>query len=195
MTNPPPGWEGILADGEEILWQGRPQTGILWRDLISPVSVMGVFFTGFAIFWVTLAAMMVPAGDAVFRFFPLFGLPFVAVGLYLIIGRIFWDAYIRRRTWYTLSNRNAYIATTGIFGRALKPFDLREMNALALDDGTPGTVWFHAQAYTRQSLRTAGGGQGGRRRHTTVTRTGFRRIPDARRVFRLLSDARDAAKA
>ncbi|WP_127105531.1 hypothetical protein [Pararhodobacter zhoushanensis] len=196
MTNPPPGWEDILAPDEHILWQDRPQTGIVWSDLISPVSIMGVFFTGFSIFWVTLAASMVPAGDPVFRLFPLFGLPFIAVGLYLLVGRLFWDAYVRQRTWYTLTNRKAYIATDVLFGRSLKPFDLREMNSLALDDSAPGTVWFHSQAYTRRSFRTASGGRsGGSRRQTTVVRTGFRRIPDARRVYRLITDAREAVMA
>ena len=54
MTETPDGWEGILAPGETIIWQGQPDAGIVWRDLISGETLMGVPFTAFAVVWVTM---------------------------------------------------------------------------------------------------------------------------------------------
>jgi hypothetical protein len=42
-----------------------------------------------------------------------FGLPFLAVGFYMLVGRFIHDANERRRTWYTVTNRRCLIAVDG----------------------------------------------------------------------------------
>lgn len=194
MTTTPIGWDGILDDDETILWQGRPDSAVVWSDLISFESVFGLFFGGFALFWVIGAAAMtsgIPSQGgvgAVFTFFPLFGLPFLAVGLYMVVGRIFWDAFQRGRTWYTLTDRAAYIARDTFGKRSLKRYGLEDLNPPDLQDNTPGSVIFAEDiSHYRSSSR-----RGGSRNRTTRTPVGFRRIPDARAVYRLLVDQRNA---
>ena len=89
-----------LTAGESILWRGKPGTG----NLVTAQDVLMIPFSllwcGFAIFWlVTVVTSGAPA------FFGLFGVPFVAVGLYLVFGRFLWTAYIRKRTAYVITNK------------------------------------------------------------------------------------------
>jgi uncharacterized protein (DUF58 family) len=55
---------------------------------------------GFAIVWETLA---ISNGGGVF--FALWGVPFVGFGLYLMVGRFFYKARVKRRTWFAVTNR------------------------------------------------------------------------------------------
>ncbi|MCB1390709.1 MAG: hypothetical protein KDK12_16465 [Rhodobacteraceae bacterium] len=185
----PPGWEGILAEGEQILWQGRPVEGVQVADFFGIRLVMGVFFTGFAILWIAGAHAM-SRGTGGIDLFPLFGLPFVLVGLFLMIGYPFWDAYARARTWYTLTDRAAFIAT-GYFGRrALARVPYAEMNILELQDNQPGTVWFKKELKVHHFSHRSSSGRRRQSTSTSIQRTGFRRIEAARAVYRLIADRR-----
>jgi hypothetical protein len=195
----PSGWEGLLEEGEEILWQGKPDSAVDYRQLASGTTLFGLFFAGFATFWVSMA-MFITSGmtDAVGRgiafFFPLFGVPFILVGLYLVFGRLFWDAYQRRRTHYTLTNRAAFIATDLLGKRRLDRHEITARNRLSLEDDTPGTVWF-ATVMHHHRRRKGPNRTGFRHATTTEENIGFRRIAEARRVFALMRDVQAAALA
>ena len=60
-----------------------------------PICAFGLFFGGFAAFWITGSAAGAshsnhgdPMGQ-VFNFFPLFGLPFLFIGLGMILSPVF----------------------------------------------------------------------------------------------------------
>lgn len=190
----PEGWRGILAKGERILWQGTASARIRLLDIVSFETVFGLFFAGFAVFWVTMASGMTGGrhGPPSFPFslFPLFGIPFILIGLHMIVGRIFYDAYKRRGTHYTLTNRAAYTATSAFGRRKLDRVPFDEMTELTLEDGNPGAVWF-GERIVETSYRR----KGRNRRRTTRTPLGFREIDDPRKVFGLLRDARDDTEA
>ncbi len=184
----PEGWAGILERGERILWQGGSDGRINWADLIGVQTVFGIFFTGFSVFWVTMAASMMGDGRSAppfpFTLFPLFGIPFILVGLQMVIGRLFTDAWKRRHTHNTLTTRAAYVATNTFGKRKLERTGVDEMTTLELEDGTPGTVWFgekitHSTSYNK----------GRQRSRTHRRRLGFRQIESPREVFGLLRDA------
>lgn len=62
-------------------------------------------------FWEATVLRLAPAASAtpLVLIFPLFGLPFVALGLYLIVGRFAVDAWARKKTVYGLSNQRALL--------------------------------------------------------------------------------------
>jgi hypothetical protein len=112
-----------IPPGETVCWSGAPRRGLILRSsdwLAVPFSLL---WGGFAIFWET----MVFANPAPF-FFKLWGVPFVCVGLYMIVGRFFWDANVRSRTRYVVTDRAAYIEVRGFHG------SVRRYTGSALDD-------------------------------------------------------------
>ncbi len=181
------GRDGLLASDEEILWQGQPQGRIIWRDALSMQSVMGLAFGGFAIFWIIGARGSSPEDDAVFAFvFPLLGIPFVLIGLWLAVGRLVWDAAMRAGTHYTLTNHHAYIARHMLGRRSLESWPLAEMDGITLDDGHPGSVLFDVSAELRRERMRPNPV-----RPPFVTKRpvlGFRQIDDPRRVHRLITE-------
>ncbi|WP_417601145.1 hypothetical protein [Pararhodobacter oceanensis] len=197
MSTTPQGWDGILNEGEEILWQGQPDHRVVWTDLISPQTFMGLFFCGFSAFWLTgvwaILGSMNQAGaiGLMFLLFPFVGIIFFGTGLYMLGGRLFWDVYLRQNTWYTLTTEAAYIATAPLGKRRLKRYTYPEMTRLNFEDDAPGTIWFAEELRSYRSRSKSGGS----RTRTARTPVGFRRIPEARTVYRLLREHRDALTA
>ena len=94
-----------LLRGEKVLWRGRPQQGLMLtrRDaLLIPFSLA---WGGFAIFW-ELSVLRMPNAPL---FMALFGAVFVLIGLFMIFGRFFVDAWIRTGVFYALTDRRILI--------------------------------------------------------------------------------------
>ncbi|MBV8187004.1 MAG: PH domain-containing protein [Alphaproteobacteria bacterium] len=92
-----------------------------------------VVWGGFATFS-ELSAMK--AGAPVFS--ALFGLPFVAVGLYLMVGRFFVDARQRTRTFYALTNERVLIVS-GLFSRTVKSIGLPTLGEMSVSERSDGS--------------------------------------------------------
>lgn len=183
-----PDWLPPLAPGERLLWQDRPEPSVIWRDLLKFETFFGVIFLGFSLFWTFGVAFMLSgvSGGGLFSVFPLFGLPFILAGLYLVVGRLFYDAYLRRNTWYTLTNQAAYIATTAFGKRGLQRYDRNDMSPPELEGDQPGTVWFARELHNVRRRRHGRSRHGARVTQAYETKIGFRRIDDARAVYRML---------
>jgi len=127
-----------LAATERLLWAGRPAQGLVLRKADLFMIPFSLLWGGFAIFW-EYSAWSTGAP----LLFLLFGLPFVLMGLYLIVGRFFADAYIRGRTYYAVSDARILILTEA-FSRSLKSMDLKTVTDVSLSqrgiDG--GTIFF-----------------------------------------------------
>jgi hypothetical protein len=141
------GWEGILDEGETILWQGRPNAGLSFQNTDVAGAAMGIFFMAFSLFWMAQAASitgnMNGFGGGLTKIFPLFGLPFFFIGFYNAIGHVFWKAYLRSKTHYTLSSKRAFIATDHPGkGKLLKDYTINEDTDLILKIGPPDSVFF-----------------------------------------------------
>ncbi len=139
------GWEGILDEGETIVWQGRPDGAFEFRlgDIFT--GIFGLFFAGFALFWMVMAS----AAPGPFW---MFGLLHFGVGVSIMIGPPVWRTWRRRHTWYTLTTRRAFIATDmPMMGRKLKSYPITEDTPLTLEGDTPGTVIFATERRRRKN--------------------------------------------
>jgi len=130
--------QGRLGASEQLLWSGRPRQGLLLRraDVFNiPFSIL---WCGFAVFW-TISAH--GNGAPLAFLFP--GFLFVAIGLYFVFGRFFYDAQVRARTYYGLSSERILILG-GMLNRELKSLNVRTLSDVSLverSDGR-GTITF-----------------------------------------------------
>lgn len=180
MSNPhtPSGWEDILDPGEEILWQGRPDTALTLAPIKPLQMAIGLFFTVFALFWTSMAHSMSNGAEPwFFRYvFPNFGLIFVAIGLYQMGGYAIYNSFRRKRSWYTLTNTRAFVATNmPLAGKRLNSWPITADMPITLTQNTPGTVHFATEQ------------RSGRNGSYTIP-IGFERIHDAAEVHRLIRD-------
>jgi Bacterial PH domain len=134
----------LLDPGERLLWSGQPRGGIRLRPRDMFLIPFSLVWGGFAFFWeyMVLHATSKARGP-VGLVLPLFGVPFVIVGLYVIFGRFFVDARSRARTFYGVTNARIIIVS-GLFAQQTKSLQLRALADVSLtqrSDGS-GTVSF-----------------------------------------------------
>ncbi|MEX0283247.1 MAG: aspartate carbamoyltransferase catalytic subunit [Paracoccaceae bacterium] len=169
------GWDNILDPDETILWQGRPDGKLVFRPKNIMTFLFGLAFAGFALVWMILASQ---AGG----FFWSFGLIHFTAGLSVAFGGLFWGAYLRRNSWYTLTDSRAFIATDVMFrGRRLKSYPVTPQMVLEFEPGTPPSVWFD------EELRRSRNG-------STSHKVGFERIAEGEEVYRMFRDVQRADK-
>ena len=98
--------EREVRPGERILWVGRPGVG---RAMILGVVPMlfAIPWTAFAIFWMSSAAGVTHQVDhPAAGIFPLFGLPFVAVGIGMFTAPL-WMRRAALRSAYVITDQRA----------------------------------------------------------------------------------------
>jgi len=124
------------AAGKPPLWSGRPPQGLLLRASDALLIPFSMLWGGFAIFWEWGATH---AGRTAPLVFPIFGAVFVAVGLYLIVGRFLRDSWRRGRTVYVLTEDRAIVAV----GRNVRVVPLAGASVeLQAGRGDAGVIWF-----------------------------------------------------
>ena len=176
--------QSYFLPSEKLLWLGRPKQGLMFskKDLLQvPFSLM---WGGFAIFWESMAVRQVNAPF----FFKLWGIPFVLIGLYLIIGRFALDAFIRARTQYAVSNQRILVLREGWFSKLLT-MPLERLQTPDLDqsgDGT-GTISFENDVQIGYGRR----GNIGAWTPALSNIPRFLGITDVRQVFDLIQSARN----
>jgi hypothetical protein len=149
---------GELRAGERLVWVGRPDARRAARSSLGAM-IFGLFFAGFAAFWIAGAAAGVwfsntqpaPKGGAaqpiatLFLLFPCFGLPFLAVGLWLASTPL-WAMRTAQRTVCCVTDQRAFQIHLGK-ARTTKswaPDDLGEVEKTVYADGR-GTVHFASE--------------------------------------------------
>ena len=137
-----------LAENEYVLWKGRPEKGNLFTGREMVILPFAVMWLAFALYWEYQAFQGVGSWFAI-----LWGLPFVAVGIYLLAGRFAAAAYLRGRTFYVITNKKIIIKKGGRIvmydGKSLPP-----MNLVIHKNGN-GTLTFGHQIYTRNGYRSS----------------------------------------
>lgn len=138
-------------------------------------------WAGFAVFWeVSVLQLGAPA------FMALGGIPFLLVGLYMIVGRFFIDAYQRRHTYYGLTDQRAIIQSPS----GVKSISLRGLADLAMKERSDrsGTILF-GSGDPRYAM-FAGTGWPGSGRYLPPC---FEMIEDVRGVHTQIREAQRAA--
>jgi hypothetical protein len=125
-----------LLSGERLTWTGKPPGGFVLRPQDGVLIPFSLLWGGFAIFWESSVLKTGAPG-----FFALWGVPFVLIGLYMIFGRFFVDAWVRQRTVYGLTSGRALVLRKA-FGEHLNARALDGQVAVRSRKGDRGTLDF-----------------------------------------------------
>ncbi len=133
-----------LDSGEKLIWADVPKQGIVLRAYDVFMIPFSLLWGGFAIFWEVMAlSIHNDDAGAIAYVFPLFGLPFVLFGLYMIFGRFIYDSKRRAKTFYGLTDQRAIIIS-GLFSKGVKSLDLATLTDVNLTEKSDlsGTITF-----------------------------------------------------
>jgi len=147
--------ERELGTGERVLWKGRPRGGLRLRGSDIYMVPFSLFWGGFAIFWEAMALLKISKNNPAAILFPIFGIPFVLFGLYLVFGRFFVDAKLRESAEYAVTNRRAIIVS-GIFSKSVRSINLQTTPEITFSErpDRSGTISFGIMpAYGRWGQR------------------------------------------
>jgi hypothetical protein len=164
-----------LAPGEKLVWADRPSAaGLAKRD--GPKFLMGIPFTAFALFWTwgaSSATGHAPMGIGIF--FPLWGLMFIAIGLWILSSPLR-AAMKASLTVYAITSDRLLIIEGARSHRitSFTPADVQQIERTERGDGS-GDVVFRKENPTSSRGFSFNG-------NWTATRIGFFGVRDVRRV-------------
>lgn len=135
--------ETELNKNESSLWAGQPRPGRMAVKAI-PIALFAIPFTAFAVFWICGASgfKMPDFSEGGFSFFPLFGLPFLLVGLGMLSAPL-WKIRSAKRTIYVLTDKRAIIFEGGWRAhiRSFSPDQLQDLTRKQHADGSGDIVF------------------------------------------------------
>jgi hypothetical protein len=146
-----------LQSGESLYWTGTADPR---RAALSalPASIFGIPFAAFALFWITQAyhatSAMSKSNNAFakgFSVFPIFGVPFLLIGLGIILAPL-WAFLKGANTVYAVTNQRVMIIT-GSGNRSVKslmPADIVSIDHRERPDGS-GDIAITTNAVIRSS--------------------------------------------
>ncbi|HUS35054.1 MAG TPA: hypothetical protein VM680_06845 [Verrucomicrobiae bacterium] len=162
-----------LRSGERILWTAQPIAARVGRASW-PLVIFGIFWTAFSVFWVAAAGWGAwrNSTPGPFKLFPLFGVPFVLIGIGMLTSPI-WMRKKAAKTVYMITDQRAVILSQGLRGKtrveSYAPAQLQSITRDQFADGS-GDIIFETRTW-RDS-------DGDRR----TSRVGFFAVPDVKTV-------------
>ena len=137
-----------LQSGESLYWTGSADPT---RSAVSaiPAALFGIPFAGFALFWISQAyratsSMTSSSHNSFasgFKVFPLFGLPFLLIGLAIVLAPL-WAFLSGGKTVYAITNQRVMIITGGNTRsvKSLTPADIVSVEHRERPDGSGDIV-------------------------------------------------------
>jgi hypothetical protein len=165
-------WDGILEPDEDMQWQAAPVQSLHW-ELRLRESVRFVLLGASGI--VLLGAIRQPESLAYTKL----GLIWLAWVVILTVAYHAYSFWNRRRTFYSVTNKRAFIGTWHFEIYNLKAYKIAETSVLRLVDTNPGSVYIARERVKKWA----------RYMNEYVERdvdVGFINIRDPRKVYDLL---------
>jgi hypothetical protein len=133
-----------LMSSESIHWAGMPNPRVVFHSDDWAAIPFSLLWTGFVVFWEAQAfgfwqGTSRPDGPNTFMI--LWGIPFLVIGNYLVWGRFLSDAWLKRRTYYAVTNRRVLVLQEGRTRKTSTIF-LEEIPQIEKEGNTTGTLWF-----------------------------------------------------
>jgi hypothetical protein len=174
-----------LDPGERVLWAGQPKQGLLLRGSDAFVIPFSFLWGGFAFFW---EWSVIQSGAPLL--FVLWGVPFVLVGIYIVVGRFFVESWQRSTTHYAVTNERVLIVD-GLRKTTVRNAQLSGLADMSLSEHAngAGTITFGPNA-TPAMFRSLSVWPGMRDRIGLH----FDLVPDAKTVFDVIRNAQRALR-
>lgn len=133
-----------LMSGESVYWAGMPNLGVIFHSDDWAMVPFSLLWGGFAIFWE--AGVLGywgngSRGGTPSLFMAIWGIPFIVIGQYFIWGRFVYDAWLKRRTYYALTNRRILVLQEG-WKRKTNSMYLEAIPTIEREGTATGTLWF-----------------------------------------------------
>jgi hypothetical protein len=132
-----------LMSGENVLWAGVPNPKVVFHTedkLLIPFSLLWV---GFFVFWEAGVLGFwgngtTSGGPSIFM--AIWGVPFLLYGQYFVWGRFLTDAWLKRRTYYAVTDRRVLFVQEGR-SRKFRFTYLESIPEIVREGTTTGTLW------------------------------------------------------
>ncbi len=164
-----------LDRGETLIWADAPVSIVSHGKTSISTALFGIPFLGFAIFWTWGASQPLREGldvgiDGFSIFFPMFGIPFILVGLGLVFSPV-WQLIKAKYLTYALTDKRLLIREGFPYVRVKSwPINgIKSLSRVGPADG-PGNIYF-----TEEEQHDAEGGR-------TITKIGFIGISEPKRL-------------
>ena len=182
-----------LMSGESILWAGQPQGSVIFHKEDSFLIPFSLLWGGFAIFWeASVAGLSRNHSNSPASLFILWGVPFVVIGQYLIWGRFVYAGWLKRRTYYAVTNRRVLVIQNGL-KRQIAAAYIDSLPSLIKAGGSSGigilrfgpsqSMWFNNRGWGVWNALSV------------ADQPTFIDINDVDTVYRLVSDLRERSRA
>jgi len=164
-----------MEDGERVLWHGRPDAEALFSPTATRKFVVGLPMIAFGVVMVNVTWPEHGNFQGMWPVWVIAGL-LITWGLYYSLSAPYKDRAKRMRTWYTLTNKRAVIATD-IKRREFTSYPITQENRISLPLlGAKTTVWFAQHVVPADDHDDT----------DTITMFGFELIKDAPYVAQLM---------
>lgn len=128
-----------LHRDEAVRWSGEPVPAFFSPGVL-PRFLFAIPWTAFAVFWTTSAYAATHAAEAPgFDVFPLFGIPFVLIGLGMLSAPLR-NRMKLARTAYAVTDRRLLVVAYDLFGkRSVRSFERTDLASVRREEGADGT--------------------------------------------------------
>jgi hypothetical protein len=179
-----------LMTGETIYWAGMPTPSVIFHSDDWGLIPFALFFAAFSIFWESgvlgFWGQNSDSGEPS-TFMAFWGVPFIMAGQYMLWGRFLVDAWLKRRTYYGVTNRRVLILQEG-WKRKISSVFLEALPSIDREGAGLGTLWFGPKY---PALAARGQKTRGMSRFSIGDVPLFADIDDVDSVYRLVMDLKE----